>query len=118
MSFNEEAINTIARYCRVYNLIFRKTDAGILVDNGHEFFVIKLKQQKVRKLFHQNYNKGQGKKLPVDPADLTNEVMRALFHDQKWIQTDIQQTLLYIQKHGTKRHELYMRRQAILAQFA
>lgn len=101
-----------------YGLIWQTVKPGILVYNGTEYFLLKLKDAKVRKLYHQNHNRTIKQiTLPCDIEEIDNTIIQNYFHPQKWKDTDkadLKRTLVYIYHHGKARRILDSQRKALI----
>ena len=112
----ERKINYAAKY---YGLDWMRVPAGILVSNGVEYWVIKLKKEKVRRLLHQNHGRsGKVISLPCSEQEVNAEVTQKYFHKQSWEESDLKKTCCYICNHGSKRAKLIARQRAVLAALA
>ncbi len=104
------------KLCSKHGLRWYDTAAGMLIDNGRERFVLKLRNGKVRKLYHENHGKTVKRKdLPCPEKDVDNKVLAKYFHDQGWHRKRIDDTLIYIIKHGSKQALLEKKREEVLA---
>ncbi len=104
---------------KYYGLDWKKVPAGILIGNGVEYWILKLKKGKVRRLLHQNHGRsGKIISLPCREQDLSTEVAQKYFHVQPWEEGDLKKTCCYICNHGNKRTKLIARQKAVLAAFA
>ena len=66
-----------------YGLKWQKVKPGILIYNGTEYFLLKLKGAKVRKLYHQNHNRAIKQiTLPCDIEVIDNTIVQNDFHTQ------------------------------------
>jgi hypothetical protein len=101
-----------------YGLTWQQVKLGILVYNGTEYFLIKLKGTKVRKLYHQNHNRTiKQKVLPCGIEEIDNVIIQQHFHQQLWKDIDcrdLKRTLVYIYHHGNARQVLDSHRKAFL----
>ena len=101
-----------------YGLKWQKVKPGILIYNGTEYFLLKLKGAKVRKLYHQNHNRAIKQiTLPCDIEEIDNTIVQNYFHPQKWKDkdnTDLKRTLVYIYHHGNARRVLDSQRKTFL----
>ena len=106
-----------------YGLSWQQVKPGILVYNGTEYFLIKLKGIKVRKLYHQNHNRTiKQKNLPCGIEEIDNIIIQQHFHQQLWKDincSDLKRTLVYIYRHGNARQiQDYYRKAFLQAAFA
>jgi hypothetical protein len=112
----EDMLNGISRY---YDLDITQITGAILVFNGTEYFIIKLKGSKVRKLLHQNHGKtGKPVNLICELTEIDNKIIQKHFHKQILKSTDpsdLKRNLIYIYNHGRKREILDQKRREILA---
>ncbi|MDF2523712.1 MAG: hypothetical protein K0R31_1353 [Clostridiales bacterium] len=101
-----------------YGLIWQQVRSGILVYNGTDYFLIKLKGTKVRKLYHQNHNRTiKQKVLPCGIEEIDNLIIQQYFHQQLWKDIDccdLKRTLVYIYRHGNARQIQDSHRKAFL----
>jgi hypothetical protein len=101
-----------------YGLTWQQVKSGILVYNGTEYFLIKLKGRKVRKLYHQNHNRTiKQKVLPCGIEEIDNLIIHQYFHQQLWKDidcSDLKRTLVYIYRHGNARQIQDSHRKAFL----
>lgn len=112
-----EILNDVSIY---YGLTWchTKSKSAILVNNGTEYFLIKLKGAKVRLLYHQNHNRTyKHETLPCSVEDIDNSIIQQYFHLQNWKDVDcssLKRTLVYIYHHGNARRDLDSQRMAFL----
>ncbi len=101
-----------------YGLIWRQVKPGVLIYNGVEYFIIKLKANKVRRLYHQNHNRTcKQETLPCSIDDIDNSIIQQYFHHQNWKDADcssLKRTLVYIYNHGNARRVLDSQRKAFI----
>lgn len=98
-----------------YGFDWYKVSAGILINNGAEYWLIKLKKGNVRKLYHQNHGRlGRSESLPCDVEDVNNDIIQRCFHSQPWDSIDIKKTFVYIYNHGNSRRDLDSKRRLLL----
>ena len=95
-----------------------KSKSAILVNNGTEYFLLKLKGAKVRRLYHQNHNRTcKHETLPCSIEDIDNTIIQQYFHHQNWKDSDcssLKRTLVYIYHHGNARRVLDSQRKAFI----
>ncbi len=116
MCENLTAITSVTEYCRKNGLEWHNTNSGILVNNGIEYFLMKMKKDKVRRLYHQNHNRNNKRQsLNCLPEEFNNDILARDFHVQPWEEKDIKKTMLYIMMHGNKRSKLEKSRQNTLS---
>lgn len=118
---NVESIYDILNGVSIYyglTWYYTKSKSTILVNNGTEYFLLKLKGKKVRKLYHQNHNRtGKEITLPCEIDEIDNTIVQNHFHLQKWKDTDntdLKRTLVYIYHHGNSRRVLDSKRRAFI----
>lgn len=119
MGITEDIKNKMDFVAKYYGLEWRMVPAGVLVGNGVEFWILKLKKDRVRRLLHQNHGKS-GKKvsLPCDEEELSSEIAQMYFHKQPWEEKDLKKTCCYIHNHGSKRKKIMSKQRAVLEAFA
>lgn len=114
-SIDDDTIKKILECSAFYGLDWYKVPAGILINNGTEYWLIKLKKGNVRKLYHQNHGRsGKSLSLPCDVVDVNNAIIQRYFHSQPWDYIDIKKAFAYIYNHGNTRRALDSMRQTFL----
>lgn len=101
-----------------YGLTWYQVKPGILIYNGTEYFLLKIKKDHVKSLWHLNHGKtGKRVLLPCKVEDVNNDILQTYFHPQSWKDTDntnIKRALIYIYHHGNVRRNLDSERQLFL----
>ena len=101
-----------------YGFTWYQVKPGILIYNGTEYFLVKLKANKVRRLYHQNHNRTNKQiTLPCGIEDIDNTIIQNCFHLQIWKDADcsnLKRTLVYIYHHGNARRVQETQRKAFL----
>lgn len=119
MGLTEDLVKKIDYAAKYYGLDWCQTPAGMLISNGVEYWLLKFKKEKVRKLLHQNHGRtGKIIPLPCDVQELDNAIVQKFFHTQEQDEHEIKEICCYISNHGYARRKLMRRQSAVLAAFS
>lgn len=119
MGLQNDLENKIDFCVKYYGMDWEKVPAGVLINNGVEYWLIKLKKDKVRRLLHQNHGRnGKIVALPCETQNLNAEMAMKYFHTQEWKDGDLKKACYYILNHGKARTKIMERQRAVLAALA
>lgn len=118
INIGESMYDILTGVSTYYGLTWYQVKPGILIYNGTEYFLLKLKRNHVTSLWHQNHGKtGKQISLPCEIEDINNDIIHTYFHSQPWKDTEntnIKRALIYIYHHGTARRNQDTKRRMFL----
>ena len=118
-NLHEELEKKLDYATKFYGLDYEVVPAGVLISSGSEYWVLKLKKNSIRRIMHQNHQKdGKTVNLPVNPSELTQEVVATYFHHQDNLNgddlKDLKKICCYISNHKNARKAVSQTKLAVL----